>query len=249
MAENELVAQPQGGQEVGFATAGGFDLIQRQAKVLAASDLVPKEFKGNMPNCIIGLEIANRIGASPLAVLQNLYIVHGKPGWSSQFIIAAINSTGKFSPLRFEMSGDAANRTCIAWATDLATGDRLESPLVSMAMAKSEGWIEKSGSKWKTMPELMLRYRAATFFGRLYAPEILMGMQTIEEVVDVGTIEEKRNAIVDRFKPQTGIVVDPDPATGESEMSQAEIDEIRRQELEAYGTDEEKAQSGLFDKQ
>lgn len=245
MAENELVVQPQGGQ-VGFATADGFELIQRQAKVLAASDLVPKEFKGNIPNCIIGLEIANRIGASPLAVLQNLYIVHGKPGWSSQFIIAAINSTGKFSPLRFEIS--AEGDTCVAWATDLATGDRLQSPMVSITMAKAEGWFDKAGSKWKTMPQLMLRYRAATFFGRLYAPEILMGMQTVEEVVDVGIPEEKRNAIADRFKPQTGVVVDADPVTGESEMSQAEIDEIRRQELEQYGTDEEKAQSGLFEK-
>ena len=187
MAENELnlpVAQT-GVAVSGFASAGGFDLIQRQAKVLAASDLVPKEFKGNIANCIIGLEIANRIGASPLAVLQNLYIVHGKPGWSSQFIIAAINSTGKFSPLRFDLAGEGDKRTCIAWATDLATGDRLESPQVSMKMAKDEQWIDKAGSKWKTMPELMLRYRSATFFGRLYAPEILMGMQTTDEAEDI----------------------------------------------------------------
>lgn len=175
-----------------FATADGFALIQRQAQVLAASALVPKEFQGNMANCIIGLEIANRIGASPLAVLQNLYIVHGKPGWSSQFIIAAINSTGKFSPLRFDMTGDADKRTCTAWATDLATGDRLESPQVSLAMAKAEGWLDKTGSKWKTMPELMLRYRAATFFGRLYAPEILMGMQTVEEVDDINPQQNGR---------------------------------------------------------
>lgn len=182
---NELTTTENSGQIAGFNTAAGFELIQRQAKVLASSALVPKEFQGNIANCIIGLEIAHRIGASPLAVLQNLYIVHGKPGWSSQFIIGAINSTGKFSPLRFEMSGEGLKRTCVAWATDLATGDRLDSPLVSMDMAKAEGWIDKAGSKWKTMPELMLRYRAATFFGRLYAPEILMGMQTVEEVVDV----------------------------------------------------------------
>lgn len=186
MADNVPVKQePSGTTAVGFATADGFALIQRQAQVLAASDLVPKEFKGNIANCIIGLEIANRIGASPLAVLQNLYIVHGKPGWSSQFIIAAINSTGKFSPLRFEMTGEGDKRTCTAWANDLATGDRLESPLVSMAMAKAEGWTTKTGSKWASMPELMLRYRSATFFGRLYAPEILMGMATVEEVIDV----------------------------------------------------------------
>lgn len=205
--------------KAGFATASGFELIQRQAKVLASSQLVPKEYQNNIPNCIIGLEIAHRIGASPLAVLQNLYIVHGKPGWSSQFIIGAINSTGKFSPLRFEMAGEPVNRSCVAWAKDLATGDRLESPLVSMEMAKSEGWIDKTGSKWKTMPELMLRYRAATFFGRLYAPEILMGMQTAEEVVDV-TTEQGGGAkkIMERFGFETAKVVEPEtpepPAEG-----------------------------------
>lgn len=193
MAENEITTIEQSSSASGFASSAGFELMQRQAKVLAASDLVPKEFKGNIANCIIGLEIANRIGASPLAVLQNLYIVHGKPGWSSQFIIAAVNSTGKFSPLRFEMAGEGDKRTCIAWATDLATGDRLESPQVSIAMAKAEQWIDKSGSKWKTMPELMLRYRSATFFGRLYAPEILMGMQTMEEVEDVGSVQPVRH--------------------------------------------------------
>ena len=242
--KNEVVVQEQNDSQVGFSTSSGFELIQRQAKVLAASDLVPKEFKGNIPNCIIGLEIANRIGASPLAVLQNIYIVHGKPSWSSQFIIAAINSTGKFSPLRFEMTGEGDKRTCTAWATDLATGDRLESPQVSMAMAKAEGWIEKSGSKWRTMPELMLRYRSATFFGRLYAPEILMGMQTVEEVVDVGTPEQTRSTIADRFKPAT--IVEADVTTGETTISPEEEAEIRKAEVAEFGTKEEQEASGLF---
>jgi hypothetical protein len=134
---------------------------------------------------MIALEIANRIGASPLMVMQNLYIVHGKPSWSSSFIIAAINSSKKFSPLRFEISGEGLDKGCIAWALENGTNERLESPRVTMAMAKAEGWSTKSGSKWVTMPDLMLRYRAASFFGRLYAPEILMGMYTVEEVIDI----------------------------------------------------------------
>ena len=200
---------------MGFSTAEGFELMQRQAKVLSASALVPKEYQGNLPNCIIALEIASRIGASPLAVLQNLYIVHGKPSWSSQFIIAAINSTGKFTPLRFAMRGEGKGRACIAWATEIATGERLESPEVSFAMAEKEGWVSKSGSKWQTMPDLMLRYRAATFFGRLYAPEILMGMQTMEEAADVGA-KTKPQDIAQRFTgPASGEIVDEEPSTGD----------------------------------
>ncbi len=168
----------------GFHNGAGFDLMLRQAKWLSTSDLVPKEFKGNIANAVIALEMANRMNASPLAVMQNLYIVHGKPGWSAQFITAAINSTGKFSPLRFKVFGEGDKKTCIAWAIEHETGEQLEGPPVSIDMAKKEGWYGKNGSKWQTMPDLMLRYRAATFFGRLYAPEVLMGMKTMDEIHD-----------------------------------------------------------------
>jgi hypothetical protein len=180
----------------GFGNSMSFDFMQRQATMLASSALMPKEFSivgikdpqeraQKVANVIIALEMANRIGASPMMVAQNLYIVHGKPSWSSTFIIAAINGCGRFSAMKFEMSGDGEDRTCVAVASERETGERLESPPVSIAMAKAEGWFSRSGSKWKTMPELMLRYRAATLFGRLYAPEILMGMRSVEELEDI----------------------------------------------------------------
>ena len=183
-----------------FSNSAGFDLLQRQAKMLASSSLVPEQFsffdknkkvKNDLEktyaqaNAAIAIEMAIRIGASPIMVAQNLYIVHGRPGWSSQFIIAAINASGKFSPLRFQITGEGDNKTCIAWAVENKTGERLESAPVSIEMAKKEGWYGKQGSKWQTMPELMLRYRAASFFGRIYAPDILMGIRPVDEVEDI----------------------------------------------------------------
>ena len=162
-----------------------FEHAQRVAKMLATSSLIPKEFQNNIQNVMIALEMANRIGASPLMVMQNLCIVHGKPSWSSTFIISAINSCKRFESLKFEVTGSGDELSCVAWTTEKGKMERIEGPAVTMKMAKLEGWIDKSGSKWKTMPELMIRYRAAAFFGRLYAPEILMGMQTREEIVDV----------------------------------------------------------------
>lgn len=172
-----------------FSGGSAFDNAQRMAKALAASDIVPQNFKGNMPNCLIALEMALRIKASPLQVMQNLYMVHGRPSWSSQFVIAAINTCGRYSPLRFKIEGEGDERTCIAYAVEKETGEILESPPVSIGMAKKEGWYGKNGSKWQTLPELMLRYRAATFFGRLYAPEILMGMKAVEEAEDMEPID------------------------------------------------------------
>ena len=52
-------------------------------------------------------------------------------------------------------------------------------------MVKAEGWDSKTGSKWKTMPEQMFKYRAAAFWQRAYAPEISMGLQTAEEAIDI----------------------------------------------------------------
>jgi hypothetical protein len=175
------------------APLSSFEMAQRQAKALSASDLVPQQYKGNVANTLVALEIANRIGASPLMVMQNLNIIHGRPSWGSSFIIAAINGSGKFTALRFV--GDLS-KGIKAVCQEKATGELLEGPTVTMEMAKAEGWLDKAGSKWKTMPELMMRYRAAAFFGRLYAPEITMGMHSTEEVVDIHHEEPRAVAAI-----------------------------------------------------
>lgn len=166
-------------------SVGGFEHAQRVAKMLASSDLVPASYKNNIQNTMIAMEMANRIGASPLMVMQNLSVIQGKPSWSSSFIIASINNSKRFTRLNFKLEGVGDNYGCTAHANDIKTGEYLEGPKVDWNMVKGEGWLGKAGSKWKTMPELMFRYRAAAFFGRLYTPDILMGMQTVEEVVDV----------------------------------------------------------------
>ena len=170
-----------------FSGIQQFEDAQRIAKALASSTLIPPQFQGQQgfANCLVALEIANRMRMSPFQVMQNLHIIHGRPSWSSQFIIGLINGCGRFSPLRYEISGKGDTLACTAVATEIATGQELRGPEVTMAMAKREGWATKSGSKWATMPELMIRYRAAAFWGRLFIPELLVGIHTQEEVMDV----------------------------------------------------------------
>ena len=164
-----------------------FEDAQRIAKALASSTLIPPQFQGQQgfANCLVALEIAGRMGISPFLAMQHLHVIHGRPSWSSSFIIAMVNGCGRFSPLRFELSGEGDSLACYAVAKDLASGQELKGPTITMAMAKKEGWATKSGSKWQTMPELMIRYRAAAFWGRLYASDMLLGMQSQEEVLDV----------------------------------------------------------------
>jgi hypothetical protein len=186
----ELAPQTNAAVMPGFNSQGGWELANRIGKAFAASSLVPAQYQDNVANCIVALEMANRMGASPLMVMQNLYIVHGNPGWSSKFLIACFNQSGRFSAMRYEWAED--RNGCRAWATEKATGERLVGPQVTVQMAQAEGWSTKNGSKWKTMPELMLMYRAAAFFVRTYAPEISMGLQTTEEVEDVVDVTPMR---------------------------------------------------------
>lgn len=184
--------------EVGFSTVEGFQTLQRMANMFTQSSIVPDTFRGsqNLGNACIALEMALRMQANPLMVMQNLYVVHGRPAWSAQFLIATMNKSGKFSALRYVFSGAQGSDDwgCRAVATELSSGQHLEGPLITIGLAKKEGWYSKNGSKWQSMPELMLRYRAASWFVRSYAPEIAMGLpeqgELEDTVIDVTPAEE-----------------------------------------------------------
>ena len=248
---------------MGFGNQQSFELMQRAAKLLSSSTLVPAAYRawdekrGENPsalaNCVVSLNMAQRMGADPLMVMQNLYIVEGRPSWSSQWIIAAINGCGRFSPLRFDLkdlgpkeveyevtkwldrqritskhTATVHNLECVAWAIEKETGARIDSPKVSLEMAVKEGWYGKSGSKWQTMPEVMLRYRTASFFGKIYAPELLMGLQTAEEMLDIvdvapdGTVSVTSEPIPPRGKPT---VVMPQSVDTQHQQPPATVDQ------------------------
>jgi hypothetical protein len=207
-----------------FSGIQAFEDAQRIAKALASSTLIPPQFQGQQgfANCLVALEIANRMRMSPFQVMQNLHIIHGRPSWSSQFIIGLINGCGRFSPLRYELTGKGDTLACIAVATELKTGEELRGPEVTMAMAKREGWSTKSGSKWQTMPDLMIRYRAAAFWGRLYIPELLVGIQTQEEVVDVQPVTVTETSVADL----NAAIAQPMPAPPVAAPVEADQDEL-----------------------
>ena len=169
-----------------FSTAANFDLAQRMARALASSDLVPAQYRDKLANCLIALDIAVQRRQSPLTIMQNMVVIQGRPAWSAQYIIASINACGLFTPLRYEWRGAEGNDAwgCRAFAYDAQNNDRLDGSWITIALAKAEGWYQRTGSKWQTMPEQMLRYRAGAFFGRIYAGHVTLGLPSIEEVAD-----------------------------------------------------------------
>lgn len=181
----------EGGAIHAFSSASNFESAQRMAKALAASTLVPKAYQNNLPNVLIAMELASRIRASVFAVMQNLDIIHGRPSWRALFLIATVNSSGRFTPIRYKFEGKPNTDAwgCVAVAKDRESGEELEGPLVTIALAKAEGWYSKEGSKWKTIPQLMLMYRSAGWWARVYCPELSLGMQTDQEVIDTTGVE------------------------------------------------------------
>jgi hypothetical protein len=181
--ENQLTKVTEETKPSIFSSLESFDHWQRVAKMMSSSSIVPKNYVNNVANTMIALELANRIGISPFMVMQNLDIIQGKPSWNSTFIIAALNSCGRFKPMKFKFEGEGDNYGCYAYTYD-DSGELLKGTKITTKMVQAEGWLNKSGSKWKTMPEQMFQYRAASFFGRVYAPDILNGMHSVEEVKD-----------------------------------------------------------------
>jgi len=178
---------------IGFGSLQSFELMQRQAKLLSNSTIVPTAYRAwdekkgvenphAISNCVVALNMSNRLGVDPIMVMQNLHPIEGRPSWSSQWIIASVNESGRFSPLRFELKDNGPKEVeyevtkwvdrqrvtskhkaavrdleCVAWAIERESGERITSPAVAIEMAVKEGWHGKKGSKWQTMPGLGLR--------------------------------------------------------------------------------------------
>lgn len=175
-----------------FTNVEKFEHAQRVAKVFSSSTMVPAHFQGerNIGNVLIAFNYADRIKADPFMVMQNMCVINGKPGIEAKLVIALLNNCGRFDPLEFEEIGDLNEPKknddgCIAIAKEIKSGKVLKGPKIDWRMVKAEGWYQKNGSKWKTLARLMFRYRSAAYFARIYAPEVLLGMQTREELVDV----------------------------------------------------------------
>lgn len=180
-----------------YSSSDTFNLAYQMAKGLSQSTLVPQQFQNNPANCLIALEQSNRLNISPMAVMQNLYIVQNRPSFSSSFIIGLINASGKYDmELQFdEEEKDGKPYACTCWTEK--DGRKVTGIKITMDMAEKEGWSKKNGSKWVTIPQVMLRYRAASFFARMNCPELSIGLYSKEELDDFTPIKKGKASLND----------------------------------------------------
>lgn len=187
--ENEIIQAEQAkGLSVDvFSNPESFQKIYDIGKMFASSSLVPAAYQGKAMDCTIAVDMANRMGLSPMMVMQNLYVVQGKPSWSGQACTSMIIASGKFKNVHHEYTGEKGTDSwgCYLEAERLEDHVIVKGAEVTIKMAKDEKWYEKNGSKWKTMPELMLAYRASAFFARVHIPNALMGCAVEGEAEDI----------------------------------------------------------------
>lgn len=175
-----------------FSSLDNFKEIYDIGKMFASSTLVPQAYQGKAMDCTIAVDMANRMGISPMMVMQNLYVVRGKPSWSGQACMSMINGSGKFKNAKHVYTGEKGTDTwgCYVTALRIEDNEVVQGTEVTIKMAKDEEWYSKTGSKWKTMPELMLAYRASAFFARIHIPNALMGMAVEGEAEDITNKKE-----------------------------------------------------------
>lgn len=163
--------------------AAAFDQAWRAAKAFASSDLLPVMFKDKPQNTFLALHMAHNLKVDAFMLMQNMFIVHGKPGLEGKLVIALLNSRGPYpTGVKFKVEG--AGETLAVTASGTRRNGETDYCTVSIAMAKQMGWLKNE--HWRSMPEQMACYRAATWLVRRHCPEVLMGLQTVEELKDAG---------------------------------------------------------------
>jgi hypothetical protein len=175
-----------------------FEHLWRVATAFSKSHLVPEHFRGKPEDCFIGCQLALRLKTDPFMLMQHLYVVHGRPGLDAQISIALLNGSGLIrDTIRYRFDGQGGEYGCTALVVDASTGESIEGPKVTRKMVSAEGWDKDKGtqrSKWTTMPELMFRYRAASYLIRAHYPQVTMGIATREELQDAVIDVESRLA-------------------------------------------------------
>ncbi len=213
---------------------------------LAQSPLVPKHFQGRPGDCYIMADLAQRMDAPILPILQGTYIVHGKPGFEGKLTAALLEGSGRIvGPIDYETTGDidSGEYGCRAIVQDRSLEKQIQGPWVTWKIVKAERWDAKEGSKWKTIPELMFCYRAASWLVRTRYAGVLMGMNTVDELEDGREPKAptpQNNSLADLTDRLKG----PDSPPDAPGADQAPTDQQRTADACVLPTDDETGQGG-----
>lgn len=166
-----------------------FEEAWRLGKVLAASNLVPKDYQGKVENVLVAMQWGLEIGLPGLQALQNISVINGRPSIWGDAAKALVMNSKVCEDIKefFEGNGPTLTAVCIAKRIG-KTEVRQE---FSIGDARTAGLLGKAGP-WTQYPKRMLQMRARAFALRDAFPDVLRGLALAEEaadMIDMGTAD------------------------------------------------------------
>lgn len=175
----------------------------RLAKVFAASELVPKNFRGRPEDVLVAIELGLEVGLAPMQALQSIAVINGRPTlWGDGFLALLIASPQyRNHDEYFEVAGarcdgltaedlthDTTGAVCTFWRRDKAEPTTRR---FTVAQATRAGLMGKNGKPgpWVSFPDRMLLMRARSWAGRDTFPDVLRGIRATEEAQDEAAAE------------------------------------------------------------
>jgi len=172
-------AQAQPGALAFLHDGAALDHRYRLAKAFSMSGMVPSHFQGKPEACLVAMLYAEQLGEHPMLLFQEMSVINGRPNTSSRFAISRANKSGLLQgPISWKSKGQGDALEVTATAVMRETGEVITAT-VTMKEAIADNWVKNP--KYKSIPEQMLRWRAATRLINLYMPEVLFGLGVREE--------------------------------------------------------------------
>ena len=161
-----------------------FDAMARAAKMMAMASVIPEALrKGGgdtaIGNCFLVVNQAIRWGMDPFALAQCAFAISGKLGYEGKVAAAVINSDPRIEKrLDYKYSGEGDLRKVVVSAT-------LAGEKVARTIEGTVGQWKTGNDMWKQDPDQMLAYRGARQWSRRHMPDVLLGVYTDDELIDM----------------------------------------------------------------
>lgn len=151
------------------------------SEYLAASEMVPKVYRGKPGDCLIAMQWGYELGLKPLQALQSIATINGKPGIYGDAGKAILLSKGCTIE---EDDTEIVKRNSRGRCKITRPGRPPVERTFSLEDAKTANLWGKEGP-WKTYPWRQMAWRAFWFAARDAAADLLRGMAGFEELVDL----------------------------------------------------------------
>lgn len=163
------------------------DDAYRFAKMVAASDFAPKDFKGKPESCLLAIQAGSEVGLTPMQSLQSIAVINGRPTIWGDAALALVQASVVCEYVReyTEGDGDALVAVCEAKRKGYPAPTVVR---FSVADARKAGLYGKPGP-WQQYPTRMLALRARGFALRNAFADALRGLITAEEAQDYPTAD------------------------------------------------------------